>query len=116
VIIYIATQEIDFVIQLKVDLQHICEKIGKPALYMSASTTHSSPSSDVISSQCQLMYTGADIYKNMEVAILSGDAKQHYGVIVASRTVKGRLVLDVQTTTWTINTLICLPKQDIKEQ
>jgi hypothetical protein len=116
VIIYIATQEIDFVIQLKVDLWHIREKIGQPALYTLASTTYSSLSSEVISSQHQLMYTCANIYKNMEVAILSGDAKQHYSVIVASCTVKGRLVLDVQTMTRTINTLICLPEQDIKER
>jgi hypothetical protein len=33
-----------------------------------------------------------------------------------THTVKGRLFLDVQTITWTINTLIHLPKQDIKER
>jgi hypothetical protein len=99
-----------------VDIRHICEKIGQPALYMARSTTDPSPSSEVIASQRRLMYTGTDIYKNMEVAILSGDAKQHYGVIIASHTVKGRLFLDVQTMTRTINTLICLPEQDIKER
>jgi hypothetical protein len=83
---------------------------------MSTSTTHSSLSSEVIASQCRLMYTSTNIYKNMEVAILSGDAKQYYSVIIASCTVKGRLFLDVQTMTWTINTLSCLPEQDIKEQ
>jgi hypothetical protein len=99
-----------------VDLRHIREKIGQPALYTVTSTTHPSPSSEVIASQRRLMYTGADIYKHMEVVILSGDAKQHYGVIIASHTVKGKLLLDVQTMTWTTNTLIRLPEQDIKER
>jgi hypothetical protein len=105
-----------FFIQLTVDIWHIREKIGQLALYMARSTTDPSPSSEVITSQCRLMYTGTNIYKNMEVAILSGDAKQHYGVIIVSRTIKGRLFLDVQTMTWTINTLIRLPEQDIKER
>jgi hypothetical protein len=99
-----------------VDIQHICEKIGQPALYMVRLTTDPSPSSEVIASQCWLMYTSTNTYKNMEVAILSVDAKQHYGVIIVSCTVKGRLFLDVQTMTQTINTLIRLPEQDIKEQ
>jgi hypothetical protein len=80
-----------------------------------SSTNHETSDSDIGRQLSRYMHTGADVYEYMEVHIVKGDAKIHMGVISASRRVDSKLVLDVQTTTQTTNTVIQLFKQDVKE-
>ena len=61
------------------------------------------------------MYTG-DPYKGMEVYIQQGDAKMHYGVVQGSRTKEDKVVVDVLTTTRTINTVVALDLDHVKER
>ena len=61
------------------------------------------------------MYTG-DLYKGMEVSIHSGDAKMHFSVVQATRSKEGRVIVDVLTLTWTINTVATLDLLHVKER
>ena len=68
---------------------------------------------------CQLnkyMYTGIDGYENMEVRIGRGDAKQHFGIILASHTDGEKLLFDVCTETRTTNTVLTFVAKDLKER
>ncbi|RDB22714.1 Transcription elongation factor SPT5 [Hypsizygus marmoreus] len=69
--------------------------------------------SDFISQQ---MYTG-DRYRHMEVTILKGDAKRHFGVIRGMRvSAKGEPLFDVLTATRTVNTVLTYQPQELKER
>ena len=62
------------------------------------------------------MYTG-DPYKNMEVVIHKSDAKMHFGTVKGTRVnSEGRVMVDVQTLTRTINTVIALDVESVKER
>jgi hypothetical protein len=61
------------------------------------------------------MYTG-DLYRNMEVSIHEGDAKMHCGVVQGTRVKDGRAVVDVLTSTRTINTVIALDALSVTER
>jgi hypothetical protein len=60
------------------------------------------------------MYTG-DMYKGMEVSIHEGDAKMHSGVIRGTRSKEGRVIVDVLTSTRTINTVVALDILSVRE-
>jgi hypothetical protein len=61
------------------------------------------------------MYT-CDPYKGMEISINVGDAKRLFAVVTGSRTVRGKVVVDVITTTRTINTAMTLNIESVRER
>ncbi|RDB14996.1 hypothetical protein Hypma_016132 [Hypsizygus marmoreus] len=64
----------------------------------------------------QKMYTG-DKFKHMEVMILKGDAKHHFGMIKGTCLLaKGETLFDVLTATRIINMVLTYEPQQLKEQ
>jgi hypothetical protein len=61
------------------------------------------------------MYTG-DPYKGMEVFIQQGEAKMHFGVVKGSREKDGRTIVDVLTTTRTVNGVYALDLDSVRER
>jgi hypothetical protein len=61
------------------------------------------------------MYTG-DPYKGMVVFIQQGEAKMHFGVVKGSRKKDGRTIVDVLTTTRTVNSVYVLDLDSIRER
>lgn len=61
------------------------------------------------------MRTG-DPYKGMEVLIVRGDAKMHFGVVQGTRVKDGQVIVEVTTSTRQINTTISLNMDDVVER
>jgi hypothetical protein len=63
----------------------------------------------------KMMYTG-DPYRGMEVFIQQGDAKMHFGDIKGSQKKDGRMIVDILTTTRTINGIYTLDLDSVRER
>lgn len=58
-----------------------------------------------------------DRYKHMEVQILKGEAKRHFGVIKGThKSPEGEELFDVQTSTKAVNSVIIFHSQDLQER
>jgi hypothetical protein len=95
-----------------IDWKSAPEKLWGTVSLIGAIQPQSSNGSDDIREK---MYTG-DVYRGMEVTILEGDAKSHFGVVKGTRVKDGRTIIDVQTSTRTINTMIALDVSSVKER
>jgi hypothetical protein len=62
------------------------------------------------------MYTGVDRYQHMEVLIIKGLYKQHFGTILASHTLPGQTTFDVRTDTKVSNVVVRLAEEDLRER
>ena len=56
-----------------------------------------------------------DPYKGMQVAILAGSLKRHHGAIIGTRETDAGVLVDVQTTTRVINSVVPFRLQEVRE-
>jgi hypothetical protein len=61
------------------------------------------------------MHAGPDPYRQLEVIIMVGHAKGHFGVILATRTKDNKIVVDVQTTTMLPNIVCTFAEDNVRE-
>lgn len=57
-----------------------------------------------------------DLYRGMEVSVVAGNLKMHYGTVKGTREKSDKVVVDVLMSTQMVNTLASFNVEDVRER